>query len=149
MLPRMATIAQLHDLPTAFAPLRRRAEAEGFAFLTRLADRWRDGRYDDDAHATLRASFEGAALVAIGAQTFDEYDPAPAHRRIRHFYVNPDHRRTGVGRALAAALIEDAFALAPRLHLRATHALSTAFWDALGFQRVDRSDRSHEMVRRA
>jgi ribosomal protein S18 acetylase RimI-like enzyme len=89
----------------------------------------------------------GGVLIAIGAQTHDDYDPSPLHRRMRHFYVRPDMRRAGVGRALAQQLILDAFELAPRLHVRATHDGARAFWEALGFARVAREDRTHEMVR--
>jgi GNAT superfamily N-acetyltransferase len=141
-------VVDLRDgLPPQFETLRARAEAEGYLFLNRLARRWTDGAYEGDTHASLRAVFDGDAIAAVGAQTADEYDPHPDHRRVRHFYVSPDYRRHGVGRRLAEALTSDAFELAPRLHLRATHALSTAFWDAMGFSRVDRPDRTHVKVR--
>ncbi|MBY0564872.1 MAG: GNAT family N-acetyltransferase [Hyphomonadaceae bacterium] len=140
-------VLQLDRMPPGFEALCDAAESEGYGFLTRLSARWRERRYDDDPLATLRTALDGDALIAIGAQTYDEYDPSPLHRRIRHFYVAPHKRRGGVGRALATALIADAFARAPRLHLRATHALSTAFWDAMGFVRVDRQDRSHQLIR--
>lgn len=135
------------DLPDGFADLAGAARAEGYAFLDRLHARWKDGAYDGDRDASVFAVFGEDRPVAIGAQTYDEYDPSPDHRRLRHFYVHPDARRNGVGRALAGALIQEAFQRAPLLHLRATHALSTAFWDAMGFERVDRPDRSHRLVR--
>lgn len=132
----------------AFAALRATAEREGFNFLHRLGARWDGARYMNDDQASVWAAWSGATMAAIGAQTFDEYDPSPLHRRIRHFYVLPEARRHGVGRALAGKLIADAHALAPLLHLRATHALSTAFWDSVGFARVtERADRSHVLVR--
>lgn len=141
-------VVNLRDaLPPQFEPLRARAEAEGYFFLNRLAQRWSDGAYEGDRNASLRAVLDSDAMVAVGAQTADEYDPHPDHRRVRHFYVSPAYRRHGVGRRLAEALTSDAFALAPRLHLRATHALSTAFWDAMGFERVNRPDRTHAKVR--
>lgn len=134
-------------LPPEFARLSAQARAEGYDFLDRLANRWRGGAYDGDAEADVLGVSDEAALLAIGAQTYDEYDPQPEHRRIRHFYVLPEARRRGVGRELASALTERAFVRAPRLHLRATHALSIAFWDAMGFARVSRPDRSHEKMR--
>ena len=134
-------------LPESFEVLAEAARAEGYSFLDRLNARWHDDAYLDDADASLFGAFDVGDLIAIGAQTFDEYDPSPDHRRIRHFYVHPDVRRTGVGRALASALIQQAFQLAPLLHLRATHDQSRAFWDVMGFERVDRPDRSHRLVR--
>ena len=138
---------RLIELPAGFDSLREEAEREGYRFLDRLVERWSGDAYREDRQATLWAMVTAHAIQAIGAQTEDEYDPSPAHRRIRHFYVAPSFRRSGVGRTLARHLIDHALNLAPRLHLRATHALSTAFWDALGFQRVQRADRSHELVR--
>lgn len=134
-------------LPPHFERLRDAARAEGYTFLDRLAARWRNGAYLDDDKASALSVVAGDEALAIGAQTYDEYDPHPDHRRIRHFYVLPYARRHGVGRLLADALTAQAFSVAPRLHLRATHALSIAFWDAMGFARVDRTDRSHEKVR--
>lgn len=134
-------------LPESFAKLNAAARAEGYDFLDRLAKNWRDGAYLGDTDASVFGVFAEGDLIAIGAQTADEYDPAPDHRRLRHFYVHPDARRTGVGRTLAGALILEAFQHAPHLHLRATQDLSRAFWDAMGFERVDRPDRSHKLVR--
>jgi GNAT superfamily N-acetyltransferase len=141
-------VTKISALPASFAALREAAEREGFNFLGRLSERWDGRRYLHDDLASVWGAVDGGALIAIGAQTFDEYDPSPLHRRIRHFYVWRDRRRGGVGRAVAAMLIEDAHRLAPRLHLRATHALSTAFWDSVGFARVvGREGRTHVLTR--
>ena len=134
-------------LPETYDRLASAAAAEGFDFLARLRKRWNDSAYDSDRDASVFGGFVDGDLQAIGAQTCDEHDPDPMHRRIRHFYVHPAVRRAGVGRTLATALIQQAFQLAPRLHLRATHPLSTAFWDAMGFARVDHPTRTHVMLR--
>jgi GNAT superfamily N-acetyltransferase len=141
-------LMRITAMPRDFADLRALAEREGYGFLRRLSERWNGESYLDDQLATVWGAVKAGALIAIGAQTYDEYDPSPLYRRIRHFYVEPEHRRGGVGRAVAAKLIEDAHALAPYLHLRATHALSAAFWDSVGFTRVEgREDRTHVLVR--
>lgn len=139
-------------LPDGMDALVAAAHAEGYGFVDRLRQRWRDGAYHDgehapDADATVFAGFVDGDLRAIGAQTLDSLDPSPAHRRMRHVYVHPDARRAGVGRALAGALIHEGFQHAPRLHLRATHDLSRAFWDAMGFTRVDHPTRTHVLLR--
>lgn len=140
-------IVSLKHLPPAFAELRAASDAEGYDFMARLALYWADGAYRGDRQASLRAAYVDGDLAGLGAQALDDYDVSPNHRRIRHFYVLPQYRRHGVGRKLALALMEDALALAPRLHLRATHDFSTAFWDSLGFTRVEHESRTHEMVR--
>jgi GNAT superfamily N-acetyltransferase len=144
------SLQRLGPLPADFSALAGAAKQEGFDFVHRLGARWDGARYMDDELATVWGAFADDALIAIGAQTHDEYDPSPLHRRIRHFYVAADHRRGGVGRALAAKLIADAHALAPFLHLRATRAHSAAFWDSVGFSRVAESEnRTHVLVRRS
>ena len=140
------------DLPDGMDHLIAAAHAEGYCFVARLRARWTNGAYDDGEHppdtdASVFAGYVDGDLRAIGAQTLDSLDPDPAHRRMRHVYVHPDARRAGVGRTLASALIHEGFTHAPRLHLRATHALSTAFWDAMGFTRVDHPTRTHLMLR--
>lgn len=140
-------LTRIQALPDDFAALREAAQREDFHFLGRLAQRWDGARYGEDGRASVWGATIDGALIAIGAQTHDEYDPSPLNRRIRHFYVSHDQRRGGVGRALAQQLIADAHAIAPRLHLRATHPVSRAFWEAVGFARVDREDRTHELVR--
>jgi GNAT superfamily N-acetyltransferase len=142
-------ILRFETLPESFPALLAVALAEGHAFPERLRDRWRNGAYLDDANAALMGVLDGAgALIAIGAQTADQYDPHPDHRRLRHFYVMPSHRRTGVGRALAGALIQDALDKAPILHLRASSPVSIAFWNAMGFEEVkDHPDHTHRMTR--
>lgn len=141
-------LMRIAAMPDTFDDLRAIAEHEGYGFVRRLGERWDGKQYVDDQLATVWGATNGDALVAIGAQTYDEYDPSPLHRRIRHFYVRPDWRRGGVGRAVAVKLIADAHAIAPHLHLRATHALSMAFWDSVGFARVaGREDRTHVLSR--
>jgi GNAT superfamily N-acetyltransferase len=132
------------EAPDAFGALRARAGAEGYGFLDRLADRWRVGAYQGDGASTLIGVLDSAKLIAIGAQTRDEYEPLRCQRRIRHFYVDADWRRAGVGRMLADALIADGLARAPLLTLRATIG-SMAFWDAMGFGPVTHPTRTHEL----
>lgn len=143
-----AQIVRFEDLPSEFADLQAIAIAEGHTFLERLPQRWHNGQYLDDPNAAVMGAWIAGELAAIGAQTTDEYDPHPDHRRIRHFYVLPQHRRDGLGRSLASSLLQEALHLAPIVHLRATYAASIAFWDAVGFTRVlDRPDRTHRMTR--
>jgi GNAT superfamily N-acetyltransferase len=139
-------LRRLGPLPADFPALADAARREEYEFVHRLGARWDGATYMDDTLATVWGAFADDVLIAIGAQTHDEYDPSPRHRRIRHFYVHPDHRHGGIGRALAAKLIEDAHALAPFLRLRATRVHSAAFWSSVGFTRVEgREDRTHEM----
>ena len=122
------------NLPDDFEALRREAGAEGYRFVESLREEWLAARYagNDDRFTTFAAFHEGE-LAGIGALTPDPYDPAPDLLRVRHVYVRPLHRGAGIGRVLAAALVQQGLDLAPRLSLRAADPRASAFWEANGF----------------
>lgn len=135
MNPATIQIVRLVDsLPDDFEALRSEASAESYRFVEGLREEWLAGRYkgDDDRFAVF-AAFQDGELAGIGALTPDPYDPEPDLLRVRHVYVRPLHRSAGVGRVLAAALIQQGLALAPRLSLRAADPRAAAFWEANGF----------------
>jgi GNAT superfamily N-acetyltransferase len=140
-------ILRFKALPDGFAALKAQAEAEDHMVLERLSLFWKGGRYLEDADAALMGAVSGEALIAIGEETFDDDNPHPDCRRIRDFDIAPAHPRAGLGRALPGALIQDALDKAPILHLPATYPASLAFWDAIGFARVEgRPDRTRRMT---
>lgn len=136
MIPAAIQIVRLTDaLPDDFEALRNEASAEAYGFIEGLREEWLAGRYggEDDRFAAFAAFHEGE-LAGIGALTPDPYDSEPNLLRVRHVYVRPLHRGAGIGRTLAAALIQQGLALAPRLSLRAAGPQAAAFWEANGFR---------------
>jgi GNAT superfamily N-acetyltransferase len=146
-LPQLCRV--LDDPPEGFETLRREAAAEGYDFLDRLADEIAQGRYSGGAELPMMlAAFRGGGLVALGGLTADPYDSAPDLARIRHVYVRQAVRRSGIGRILATALIQQGFAIAGRLSLRAADAGAASFWEAQGFVReIDSAARTHLLMR--
>lgn len=137
------------ELPDDFPTLREEARAEGYRLVETFAEEWRAGRYagPEADHAGF-AAFADGRLAALGAITPDPYDPGPDLLRLRHLYVRPPFRRTGVGRVLATSLIQQGLDLAGRLSLRAADERAALFWDSLGFQRVaDNPARTHILTR--
>lgn len=60
---------------------------------------------------------------------------------IQDFFVKPDSRRKGVGRALAARLMKEAIATkteAVSLEIVRTNEIAPAFWQSVGFVQSDR-----------
>jgi len=139
------------SLPDDFEALRHEASAESYRFVEGLREEWLAGRYaGDDDRFVVFAAFHQGELAGIGAVTPDPYDPEPDLLRVRHVYVRPLHRSAGIGRSLAAALIQQGLALAPRLSLRAADPRAAAFWEASGFQPDSGgSRRSHLLSRGA
>jgi len=133
------------DLPEGFDTLRRRAEAEGFRHMTRLADDWGSGlqRFDREGEALFAAFAEGR-LAGVGGLT---HEPKPSDTtpalRMRRLYVDPDHRRMGVGRTLASALMQEGLGRARRLTAHAGGKDAALFWEAMGFTPVAGRPWSH------
>jgi GNAT superfamily N-acetyltransferase len=127
----------IDTLPAGFAIMRDEARENGHRMLDTLAAEWAAGtqQFDRPGEALL-AAYADNILAGIGGLTLE---PAiPGALRMRRFYVRVAYRRFGIGRELAAALLEDA--RRGGLTGTANAAVSSeAFWEALGFA-PDRRD---------
>lgn len=119
------------------APLVGASEAEGFGFLRRLVREWDvgAGRFDGPGEILLGV-VDGPALVAVGGLTPDPYSAETGLGRLRHIYVRPDMRRTGVGRLLVEALEARARPHFLALALRTDTESAARFYEALGYRRL-------------
>ena len=88
----------------------------------------------------LLAAYSEGVLAAIGGITVD---PIVAEAlRMRRFYVRRAFRRTGIGRAIAQALLEGALRSVRVVTLNAA-VDSVPFWVALGFVPESRHGHTH------
>jgi GNAT superfamily N-acetyltransferase len=129
-------------LPPGVEALRGDARAEGHRFVDRLAEEWAAGvnRFDRPGEVLLWAELDGAC-VGVGGITVD---PAVSGAlRMRRFYVRPAHRRTGIGKLLAEALIAPAIARGSAVTVNAGTAEAARFWEAVGFRRSDTAGITH------
>jgi GNAT superfamily N-acetyltransferase len=104
----------------------------------------------------LRNRFPGVLLVArergavIGV-ALAVYAPSAELGRVlvvNDFFVDPAHRRKGVGRALAARLLEEAKAMRVDridLEILPTNPDAAAFWRKVGFSTAGRTVFSREL----
>ncbi|HEY2048408.1 MAG TPA: GNAT family N-acetyltransferase [Caulobacteraceae bacterium] len=129
------------ELPAGFDDLRAEARAEGHRFVDRLAVDWgeRTMRFDGRGELLL-AGFADGELAGIGGLTIES--AIPNALRMRRFYVRPSHRRTGVGRKLALALLDHGKDVAKIITVNAQEA-SFPFWESLGFVRDARDGLTH------
>jgi GNAT superfamily N-acetyltransferase len=134
------------ELPEAFEQLRQEASAEGFDHIERLAAEWasRSQRFDGEGEA-LFAAFVDGELAGVGAVSREHLEPQLGAMRMRRCYVRAPFRRSGVGRSLAGAMIQQGFASASILTVNAGTPDAPAFWAAMGFLPDPRNGRTHAM----
>jgi GNAT superfamily N-acetyltransferase len=131
-------------LPPDFGRLRAAADAEGFRALARLDAEWAD---DPEAFVCLLAAIQANRLAAIGGLTPEpEPQGGVAAMRVRRLYVDPAARRSGVGRSLVNALLHEALDSVSLVTINARATLAPAFWETLGFHRVDGLPWSHQFT---
>jgi len=130
-------------LPAGLEALRAEARGGGYKMLDTLAAEWESGatRFDRPGEA-LFAAYTDGVLSGIGGLT---QEPTMAGAlRMRRFYIALAHRRTGIGRALAEALLRQAGQHPVTCNAAAG---SERFWEALGFVPDRRDGRTHLLAR--
>jgi GNAT superfamily N-acetyltransferase len=135
----------IEELPPGFDALRAEAQAEGYQHLDRLATDWASGatRFDRAGEALLVVHVDNE-FAAVGGLTID---PAiPEALRMRRFYVRKRFRRGGIGRRLAAALLEREAEVGRAVTVNAAVG-SEPFWAALGFIPDARDGHTHMLKR--
>lgn len=126
------------DLPEGFDALLADARAEGVRNMTLLAEQW-----GHDSALTLFAAFVDGELAAVGGVS---PEAAMAAMRMRRLYVRPAFRRSGVGRTLAAAMMQQGFETSETLTVNARASEPAGpFWEALGFKPVEASGYTHRL----
>jgi len=137
-------IRVIDELPAGFDALLAEARAGGVRNMDLLVEQWASGEQRFESGG-LFAAFVGGELAGVGGVSAD---PAMAAMRMRRLYVRPRFRRGGVGRALAAAMMQQGFEGAEVLtvNARASEA-APSFWEALGFQPVSEPGYTHRLTR--
>lgn len=127
----------------ALQPILAASIIENYKFIQTLWDEYVSGKTRFDAGgAALYGVYMGGVLVAIGGIHRDPYLNRPDIGRIRHVYVMPEQRRTGVGRRLMATLISHSRENFAFLTLRTPTAHADAFYVSLGFSREPRFEQA-------
>lgn len=132
------------ELPPMFDSMRRETYNEGYRMMERLAVDWALGemRFDRAGELLLAAQLEGM-LAGIGGITLDPVTPGML--RMRRFYIRPAFRRQGIGRNLAAALLQRSTLAGVAVTVNAGTADAPAFWEALGFTPDARDGYTHRL----
>lgn len=129
-------------LPADFSDLRRDAADEGKRFIERLFQEWqtRTNRFNGPGEVLLTARMIGC-LVGIGGMTTDP--TLQGAMRMRRFYVRPDYRRRGIGRDMAAAILNNNGGNNQIVTVNADSGEAAAFWESVGFERSAAKGHTH------
>lgn len=135
----------VESLPDGFDVILQAAASEGVRNMAMLAEQWDSGEQRFDEPGALFAALVDGDLAGVGGVAVEPAAGEPA-MRMRRLYVLPAFRRFGVGRRLAAAMMQQGFQAAPLLTVNATASeAAPAFWEAMGFERAVAAGYSHTL----
>lgn len=139
-------IQSVDQLPDGIGALLETSLSEGYDFVERLVQDWEDGsnRFDRPREVLMQVRVP-SGLVAVGGLNVDPYLDDPSVGRIRHVYVLPSSRRSGVGSMLVEALLIHARGRFARVRLRVGTPRGGPFYEALGFDTTDETDATHHV----
>ena len=120
------------------------ARGEGFRFLDRMLSKIEEGdRPFTDKRELFLGAWQGSELVAVGGVSLDPYDAPASTGRLRHLYVRKAWRARGLGKELVMRLIQHSTEYFKLLRLRTDTDAASAFYEAIGFQRIDEDHATH------
>jgi GNAT superfamily N-acetyltransferase len=131
-------ISRVHTLPPDLdRELVPASVREGFEPVRWLHDDWEAGtnRFSAPGEAFYVARVDGR-LVGVCGVNRDPFVDDPTVGRLRRLYVLPEFRRRGVGRQLVERALQDAGEHFDVVRLRTTDARSAAFFEVVGFTRI-------------
>lgn len=120
------------------------ATAEGHSFVTRTRCEWEIGinRFDRSGESFFLAIAEGR-IIGICGLNRDPYLDDSSVGRLRHLYVHPSHRRSGVAAALMNECLSSAIGNFERIRLRTSNQAADALYCSLGFTVCNEESATH------
>ncbi|MGC4377726.1 GNAT family N-acetyltransferase [Fictibacillus sp. Mic-4] len=133
------TIKTMSDLPLhELSMLVLESEGEGYRFIRRLADEYALGINTFNQKGEMMAAAFQGRMIGFGGLNIDPYLQDPTIGRIRHLYVSPAYRQTGIARRLMELLIKEAKHHFVWLTLRTNNPVAGKFYRRLGFSEEPR-----------
>lgn len=122
------------------AHLVKESKKEGFRFLERLIDEYKDGTNSFNKPGEFIYGVYNAhgIVVAIGGLNIDPFTENQSIGRLRRFYVAADYRRKGIGALLLNEIISDAKRYYHVLVLNTDTERADRFYTSFGFCKEDK-----------
>lgn len=114
------------------------AAAEGHLFVARTRHDWESSvnRFDRTGEVFVLAIEENRVIGMCGVNK-DPYVDDPAVGRLRHLYVDPDQRRSGIASNLVVECLITARSSFERIRLRTSNPTAAALYLSLGFATIN------------
>ena len=139
----MSRIRRTTELTNGLRMLAAVSHEEGFGFLDRLLREWENGTNMFDQPGETFLGYFDRGLVAIGGLNVDPFIAIPSIGRLRHLYVIPWRRESGLGKAIVTALLDHGRRSFSRVRLRTDSSPASCFYTSLGFSRIDEPHATH------
>jgi ribosomal protein S18 acetylase RimI-like enzyme len=125
------------ERPDLLSALEADAKADGRIMVSRFIQEWLDGRNrfsqpGEKAYIARR----GERICAVCGLNRDPFAGDKSIGRVRRLYVSVKDRRNGIGTAVIEQLMSDARGVYTWVHLRTHDPEAAAFYEAIGFERV-------------
>lgn len=138
-------VERVLDQPqNVLADLIEESTAQGADALRRLVADWRSGthRFAGPGEG-LFVALRNGRVAGVCALEADAASPGRTAGRLRDVYVSATHRRSGIGKELVRAVVEEAAKTFTTLTLRADTPGAAAFFTALGFRPAGEPQATH------
>ena len=146
------TVQRVKDLRTLdLTQLVNESEAEGYRFLSRLVNEYKDGSntFSEPGEALFFIQDETGKVAAIGGVNQSPFFEDSQVGRLHRFYVADDARRQGLGSLLLKEIVNHSRETFTELTVRTESSKADAFYRYNGFE-LDNSasETTHVMVLR-
>lgn len=131
-------------VPPPIDALAAAADDEGHGFVRRTIEEWASGdnRFANTGEVFFMAEFDGNIVGMCGVNV-DGYVDDPTVGRLRHLYVSPSQRGSGLGERLVMRCLDHAANHFGLVRLRTPGPAADHFYDNLGFERADSNNATH------
>lgn len=113
------------------------SKEEGFRFLERLVNDYKDGSntFEHSGEGIFGVFNEVGILVAIGGLNKDPFSNRKYIGRLRRFYVSKEYRKNGIGTLLVKRIIDEAKKYYKILVLHTDTEQADKFYSSVGFSK--------------
>ena len=128
---------EISALPREIDDLAQIAKLEGFGMVQRLIDDYASGsnRFSKPGER-LYVALAHDRPIAVGGINVDPYYPSASLGRIRHLYVHPDYRLTGVGRRVMGLIEQHGAKYFDEFQLFTASQPASRFYESLNYSPV-------------